>query len=229
MSNEHELKCWPEYYGEVEAGRKTFEVRRDDRGFKVGDVLWLKEYEPQSQTYTGRSCRRTVSYITNFGQMSGMVVMALRSIPAEPVAWLWKEDMAEPPLMDPPDPSEADQYLPVYAHPPRPVSEPLSDERIQRLAREAIVPFFQTLSLVDYEALAGRVDDAIRTARRESGDAKDARLGVADTIIAGIISDIRDRRGIGDEWASIDVDTRNEIAQEWRKLINAALSGATHD
>lgn len=78
----HELKCWPEYYGEVEAGRKTFEIRKDDRGFRVGDKLILREYNPQSQTYTGRSCQRVVTYITDFGQSCGYVVMALASLTA---------------------------------------------------------------------------------------------------------------------------------------------------
>ena len=39
----HELKIWPKYYEEVSMGHKTFEIRKNDRDFKKGDTLILKE------------------------------------------------------------------------------------------------------------------------------------------------------------------------------------------
>ena len=41
---EHELKVVPRFFGALAAGRKPFEVRRDDRepAFAVGDVLRLR-------------------------------------------------------------------------------------------------------------------------------------------------------------------------------------------
>lgn len=42
----HELKIWPQYYCRVADGSKTFEVRRNDRGFQPGDIVVLKEYDP---------------------------------------------------------------------------------------------------------------------------------------------------------------------------------------
>ena len=42
-----------------------------------------------------------------------------------------------------------------------------------------------------------------------------------DTVISKIIEDIRGRKGIGDEWESIDVDIRNEIVAEWRTFFRA--------
>lgn len=59
----HELKTWPPYFGAVADGSKPFEVRKDDRGFTVGDVLWLREWEPATQEYTGRDCHRRVTYV----------------------------------------------------------------------------------------------------------------------------------------------------------------------
>lgn len=45
----HELKCWPQYFDAVVSGEKTFEVRRDDRGFQTGDVVELQRtYEDMS-------------------------------------------------------------------------------------------------------------------------------------------------------------------------------------
>lgn len=82
---EHELKCWAEYFEAVLTGRKSFEIRKNDRDFRVGDTLWLREWvlpaDPTCQDtyYTDRECRRTVSYITDFGQWQGRVVMGLEA------------------------------------------------------------------------------------------------------------------------------------------------------
>ncbi len=43
---EHILKCWPNSYDAIAAGVKSFEWRRDDRGFEVGDVLVLRKWNP---------------------------------------------------------------------------------------------------------------------------------------------------------------------------------------
>ncbi len=59
---EHELRCWPEFFAAILDGSKPFEVRRDDRGFRVGDVLRLREYEPYVTGYTGRELRVRVTY-----------------------------------------------------------------------------------------------------------------------------------------------------------------------
>lgn len=42
----HELKIWPQYYCRVEDGSKTFEVRKNDRNFQMGDSVILKEWDP---------------------------------------------------------------------------------------------------------------------------------------------------------------------------------------
>ena len=57
----HELKILPEYFDEVVSGRKTFEVRKDDRGFQIGDTLILKEWN--RGRYTGREVAVEVTYI----------------------------------------------------------------------------------------------------------------------------------------------------------------------
>ena len=48
----HELKILSKYYRLVELGIKTFEIRYDDREYKVGDILILREYHEGK--YTGR-------------------------------------------------------------------------------------------------------------------------------------------------------------------------------
>lgn len=84
MSNEkrkpqiHELKILPEYFNEVMSRTKSFELRKDDRGYKIGDWLKLKEYE--GGKYTGReSDYFRISYILKdcpeYGLMPGYCIL----------------------------------------------------------------------------------------------------------------------------------------------------------
>jgi hypothetical protein len=76
----HELKTWPEHFCDVAAGRKTFELRLDDREFAVGDTLVLREWSPRAKEYSGGVERRTVSHILRgpaFGLADGYVIMSL--------------------------------------------------------------------------------------------------------------------------------------------------------
>ena len=91
----HELKTWPAYFERVVDGSKTFEVRKDDRGYQSGDELVLREWDPDRcrashrcfgscvpncAGFTGRITRRTVGFIfrQGFGLDCGEhVVMSL--------------------------------------------------------------------------------------------------------------------------------------------------------
>ncbi len=64
---EHELKIWPQYFDDVNSGKKNFEVRKMDRLFGVGDILWLREWSP-IKGYTGRETRKQVTYLMTGGQ-----------------------------------------------------------------------------------------------------------------------------------------------------------------
>ena len=76
----HELRISPWSFDAVLSGAKPFEVRPDDRGYKVGDILILREWDaslleqspsplmgvPPNLTpdcYTGRVAHRIVTYI----------------------------------------------------------------------------------------------------------------------------------------------------------------------
>lgn len=73
------LKTDPEPFSELLSGRKTFEWRKDDRGFRVGDVLCLREHEDD---YTGRSVVARVTYLLKerYGVPEGYCVMALETV-----------------------------------------------------------------------------------------------------------------------------------------------------
>ncbi|GAA4123315.1 hypothetical protein GCM10022215_29900 [Nocardioides fonticola] len=93
--SEHILKVQPPYFDALADGSKTFEVRRNDRGFQRGDTLVLWEYKPDP--YGAAPCdrqplcpdcpavrfvRRTVTYVyagdPRFGGIQpGHVVLGL--------------------------------------------------------------------------------------------------------------------------------------------------------
>lgn len=76
----HELKTLPEYFEAVDNGAKPFEVRFNDRDFKVGDHLCLREYSDGE--YTGRVLHREISYVLDAPAYckEGFVVLGLAPI-----------------------------------------------------------------------------------------------------------------------------------------------------
>ena len=76
----HELKSWSKYFEPVFNNTKLFEIRKNDRDFKIGDRLMLNEYDPDDGSYTGRYCFRTITYIMNenpFIDLKDFVVLSL--------------------------------------------------------------------------------------------------------------------------------------------------------
>lgn len=58
----HQLKTLPTFFKAVQEEAKTFEIRKKDRGFAVGDYLALNEYTADS-VYTGRCMLVRIIYI----------------------------------------------------------------------------------------------------------------------------------------------------------------------
>ena len=79
----HDLKTLPEYFEAVDSGAKPFEVRFNDRDFKAGDVLNLREYSDGE--YTGRVLHREISYVLDAPAYckEGFVVLGLAQIVGE--------------------------------------------------------------------------------------------------------------------------------------------------
>lgn len=85
---EHVVKCWPQYFDVIASGEKTFDVRRDDRGYQRGDILVLREWDGTRSViedfkFTGRVERREITWILTGGQFGiepGYVVLALGEV-----------------------------------------------------------------------------------------------------------------------------------------------------
>lgn len=77
----HKLKVHPQFYQKIEERLKNFEIRYNDRDFRVGDLLKLEEYDPDTQCYSGRSVLVNINYITDFEQKPGYVVMGFAQVP----------------------------------------------------------------------------------------------------------------------------------------------------
>ena len=89
----HELKTWPEFFASLLSGEKTFELRKNDRDFRIGDQLHLREWSPETKTYSGREIIKGVRYMlshrdgagcaADFGLAPGYVILALSELPSE--------------------------------------------------------------------------------------------------------------------------------------------------
>lgn len=57
----HELKIQPEHFEALASSAKTFEIRLNDRNYKIGDLLILREW--LSGFYTGREEQKYITHI----------------------------------------------------------------------------------------------------------------------------------------------------------------------
>ena len=84
MNKRIEKKILPGYFKAVASRIKTFEIRKDDDDYQVGDLLVLREWN--GADYTGRWCTREITYVLRnakrFGLMEGYCILAI-----QPVGW----------------------------------------------------------------------------------------------------------------------------------------------
>lgn len=88
MKYQHILKTDSDVFQAMLEGRKTFEIRFNDRDFHEGDTLLLKETKNSGEAmkhglpleYTGRELTRRVMYILHgpvYGLADGWVIMSV--------------------------------------------------------------------------------------------------------------------------------------------------------
>ena len=81
MSRQHHyVKILPEYYIAVDNGTKTFEIRFNDRNYKVGDILHLQEF--CGGQYTSRELTKEICYMIDSPDYckDGFVVLGIRDM-----------------------------------------------------------------------------------------------------------------------------------------------------
>lgn len=57
----HQIKLESEFFDDAAAGRKNFELRKNDRNYKEGDVLEMEEVKDGKKT--GRKCSKRIVYM----------------------------------------------------------------------------------------------------------------------------------------------------------------------
>jgi len=75
-NKEHEIKILPQYFADVSKGIKQFELRKDDRGYQVGDLVRLREWD--GKEYTGKKMIVGIKYVLRdcpeYGLMEGYCI-----------------------------------------------------------------------------------------------------------------------------------------------------------
>jgi hypothetical protein len=81
----HELKSWPSQFQAMWTGLKRAEFRRDDRGYQIGDLLELREWDPSLRQYTGFLLTARVTHLVRGPELevpAGFVVLSIEVLGA---------------------------------------------------------------------------------------------------------------------------------------------------
>jgi uncharacterized protein DUF3850 len=78
----HSVKCWTQYYGAIRDNIKRFDLRKDDRGYEVGDKVIFEEFKHGVGEYTGKTVERRIAYILRDfdGLMPGYCILGLKAV-----------------------------------------------------------------------------------------------------------------------------------------------------
>ena len=84
----HSVKCLPEFFDDVCKEKKLFEVRKNDRPYKVGDYIALNEWRGE---YTHRSVLLKIDYILDDKEYckEGYIIMSVK--PVTIYQYIWKD------------------------------------------------------------------------------------------------------------------------------------------
>jgi hypothetical protein len=70
----HELKTIQPFFDLVYDGKKDFEIRKNDRNFQSGDILWLREYDKDCLMFLRRSIICQVTCIIHRDKFAGLAI-----------------------------------------------------------------------------------------------------------------------------------------------------------
>lgn len=85
MQTTHDIKIYTQFYNRVFSEQKTFEIRKNDRDYQVGDILLMREYDPEKREYIDHSqpISAEIVYMSNFEQKEGYVVLGIKVRPED--------------------------------------------------------------------------------------------------------------------------------------------------
>ncbi len=76
----HSVLILQKYFEEVLTGVKTFELRKNDRDYKVGDTIILNEFD--GKYLTSRVCIVQITYVLKdvpmYGLMDGYAILGIK-------------------------------------------------------------------------------------------------------------------------------------------------------
>ncbi len=70
------LKIEKIYFEAIENNKKTCEIRKNDRDFRVGDIIVLHEYDLESEQQTGKTIELQITWIDTYYQQNNYVVLS---------------------------------------------------------------------------------------------------------------------------------------------------------
>ena len=77
----HHIKIERPYYDAVREGRKTFEIRSNDRGYQAGDiVVMIPLTDIKTTDITLPKLEATIGYVTAYQQKDGYVAFSLVNV-----------------------------------------------------------------------------------------------------------------------------------------------------
>lgn len=59
----HNVKSWGMFYQDILTGKRTSDIRKNDRRYAVGDILNLNEFDPVTGKYTGHQQNVEITYL----------------------------------------------------------------------------------------------------------------------------------------------------------------------
>jgi len=84
MSKSHTVKVWPIYFERLESGKKTCEVRKNDRDYQAGDMLNLVWYDPATKKLDeSKRLQFVITHVLsggNYGIDDDYCVLSLRKL-----------------------------------------------------------------------------------------------------------------------------------------------------
>lgn len=78
----HKLKILPKHFRDVVSGNKKFEVRYNDRDYRVNDILILQEWNDEKSLFTGSFISVSVTHILDDEKylQKGYVILSIARV-----------------------------------------------------------------------------------------------------------------------------------------------------